>query len=273
MYFAFEESESEVIRNMSSVGVDLKQWVDAGLLQFHCFPSMGLEAHLFTVQKLVREFEPAVVVKDPISSLLRAGTGADVAAMLTRQVDFLKSKGVTTLFTSLNSHTEPGRQDQQLASLVDTWIHVQSMVGNGEHNRTLYVLKSRGMAHSNQIREFLLTNEGIELADFYVGSEGVLTGSARQAQEAQEQSDGRVRLDDLEQRRVSLERQRESVEAQTAALWREFQDEADIVGLLLSRGSTGVEDRAGQRAAQGLLRRGDSDTRDHNGYPADIRLP
>ncbi|MDX6543822.1 MAG: circadian clock protein KaiC, partial [Gaiellaceae bacterium] len=182
MYFAFEESESEVIRNMSSVGVDLRQWVDAGLLQFHCFPSMGLEAHLFTVQKLVRQFKPAVVVKDPISSLLRAGTGADVAAMLTRQVGFLKSNGVTSLFTSLNSHTEPGRQDQQLASLVDTWIHVQSMVGNGEHNRTLYVLKSRGMAHSNQIREFLLTNEGIELADFYVGSEGVLTGSARQAQ-------------------------------------------------------------------------------------------
>jgi circadian clock protein KaiC len=273
MYFAFEESESEVIRNMSSVGVDLRQWVDAGLLQFHCFPSMGLEAHLFTVQKLVRQFKPAVVVKDPISSLLRAGTGADVAAMLTRQVGFLKSNGVTSLFTSLNSHTEPGRQDQQLASLVDTWIHVQSMVGNGEHNRTLYVLKSRGMAHSNQIREFLLTNEGIELADFYVGSEGVLTGSARQAQEAQEQSDGRVRLDDLEQRRVSLERQRESVEAQTAALWREFQDEADIVGVLLSRGSGGVEGRAGRRAAQGLLRRADSDTRDHKGYPADIRLP
>ncbi|MDX6368642.1 MAG: circadian clock protein KaiC [Gaiellaceae bacterium] len=273
IYFAFEESESEIIRNMSSVGVDLKQWVDAGLLQFHCFPSMGLESHLFTMQKLVREFEPAVIVKDPISSLVRAGTGADVTAMLTRQVDFLKSKGVTSLFTNLNSHAEPGQQDQQLASLVDTWIHVQSMVGNGEHNRILYVLKSRGMAHSNQIREFLLTNDGIELADVYVGPQGVLTGSARQAQEAQEQSDGRVRLDDLEQRRVSLERRRESVEAQTAALWREFQDEADIVGLLLSRGSTGVEDRAGQRAAQGVLRRADVDELQHNGHPLDLGTP
>jgi circadian clock protein KaiC len=272
MYFAFEQSEAEVLRNMLSVGIDLRRWVDAGLLRFRCFrPSfLGLEAHLFTMQKFVREFEPAVVVKDPISSLLRAGTGADVTAMLTRQVDFLKSKSVTTLFTSLNSHTEPGQQDQQLASLVDTWIHVQSMVGNGEHNRILYVLKSRGMAHSNQIREFLLTNDGIELADVYVGPQGVLTGSARQAQEAQERSDGRVRMDDLEQRRVSLERRRESVEAQTAALWREFQDEADIVGLLLTRGTTGVEDRAGQRAAQGLLRGADADQPEHNGHPLDV---
>ena len=135
------------------------------------------------------------------------------------------------------------------------------MEGNGEHNRVLYVLKSRGMAHSNQIREFLLTDQGIELADVYVGPQGVLTGSARQAQEAKERSDGTARLEDLEQRRVNLERRRESVEAQTAALWREFEDEADIVERLLSHGSTGVEDRAGQRAEQGRLRRADADDR------------
>jgi circadian clock protein KaiC len=261
MYFAFEESESEIIRNMSSVGVDLKQWVDAGLLQFHCFrPSLlGLEAHLFAMQKYVTEFAPAVIVKDPVSSLLRVGSGADVSAMLTRQVDFLKSRGVTALFTSLNSSETAGHSDQDLASLVDTWLLVQSMVGNGEHNRIMYVLKSRGMAHSNQIREFLLTSQGIELADVYVGPQGVLTGSARQAQEAQERSDGTARQDVLEQRRVSLARRRESVEAQTAALWREFDDEADIVGRLLSDGTTGVEDRAGQRAEQGRLRGADVD--------------
>ena len=133
------------------------------------------------------------------------------------------------------------------------------MEGNGELNRVLYVLKSRGMAHSNQIREFLLTDHGIELADVYVGPQGVLTGSARQAQEAKERSDGDGAAEDLEQRRVNLERRRESVEAQTAALWREFEDEADIVGRLLSHGSTGVEDRAGQRAEQGRLRRADTD--------------
>jgi circadian clock protein KaiC len=265
MYFAFEESEAEVIRNMSSVGLDLKQWVDAGLLQFRCFrPSLlGLEAHLFAMQKFVAEFDPAVVVMDPVSDLLRIGTAADVSAMLTRQVDFLKSNGVTALFTSLNSDADPQHGDQQIASLVDTWLLVKTMEGNGEHNRVLYVLKSRGMAHSNQIREFLLTDQGIELADVYVGPQGVLTGSARQAQEAKERSDGTARQEDLEQRRVNLERRREVVEAQAAALWREFEDEADIVGRLLSHGSTGVQDQAGQRAAQGRLRRADADEQEH----------
>jgi circadian clock protein KaiC len=261
MYFAFEESEAEIVRNMSSVGIDLEQWVDAGLLQFQCFrPSLlGLEAHLFAMQKVVGEFDPAVVVKDPVSDLLRLGTGADVAAMLTRQVDFLKARGVTTLFTSLNPDSEPAEADQQLASLVDTWLRVKTMEGNGELNRILYVLKSRGMAHSNQLREFLLTSQGIELADVYVGPQGVLTGSARQAQEAQEASEGTARLEDLEQRRVNLARRRESVEAQTAALWREFEDEAESVGRLLDHGSSGADDRAGQRAAQGRLRRADAD--------------
>jgi len=126
-------------------------------------------------------------------------------------------------------------------------------------DRLLYILKSRGTAHSNQIREFLLTSHGIELADVYVGPQGVLTGAARQAQEAQECADGTARLEDLEQRRVNLDRRRESVEAQTAALWREFEDEADAVGRLLSHGSTGAEDRAGQRAEQGRMRRADTD--------------
>ncbi|MDQ1674658.1 MAG: circadian clock protein KaiC [Frankiaceae bacterium] len=264
IYFAFEESQAEIVRNMSSVGIDLQQWVDAGLLQFKCFrPSLlGLEAHLFSMQKYVTEFDPAVVVKDPVSHLLRMAAGADVSEMLTRQVDFLKMRGVTALFTSLDA-------DQQIASLADTWLLLKTMEGNGELNRLLYVLKSRGMAHSNQIREFLLTSEGIELADVYVGPQGVLTGSARQAQEAQERFDGTARLDDLEQRRSNLERRREAVEVQTAALWRDFEDEADIVGRLLSHGSTSVTDRAGQRAAQGVLRRADVEVPVPNGTPLD----
>jgi circadian clock protein KaiC len=261
IYFAFEESEAEIVRNMRSVGIGLRRWVDAGLLQFHCFrPSLlGLEAHLFAMQKAVREFDPSVVVKDPVSDLLRVGTGADVSAMLTRQVDFLKARGVSALFTTLNAESTPGEADQHLASLVDTWLLLKTMEGNGEHNRVLYVRKSRGMAHSNQIREFLLTAQGIELADVYVGPQGVLTGSARQAQEAKERSDGVARLDDLEQRRVDLEQRRASVEAQTAGLWREFEAEADIVARLLSDGSTGSDDLAGQRAEQGRLRRADTD--------------
>jgi circadian clock protein KaiC len=209
------------------------------------------------MQKLFIEFHPAVVVKDPVSDLLRVGTEADVSALLSRQVDFLKARGVTTLFTSLHSDEQTAVDDQHVASLVDTCLLVKTMEGNGEHNRVLYILKSRGTAHSNQIREFLLTGHGIELADVYVGTQGVLTGSARQAQEAQERSDGLTRLEDLEQRRVSLERRRESVEAEAAALWRGFDDEADVVGRLLAHGSLGTEDRAGQRVEQGRLRGAD----------------
>jgi circadian clock protein KaiC len=267
LYFAFQESDAEIVRNMSSVGIDLMQWMDAGLLQFRCFrPSvLGLEAHLFAMQKFVGEFDPAVVVMDPISDLLSIGTATDVSAMLTRQVDFLKARGVTALFTSMDSN----QAEQEIASLVDTWLLVKIMEGNGELNRVLYVLKSRGTAHSNQIREFLLTGQGIELTDVYVGPQGVLTGSARQAQEAQERADGTSRLEDLEQRRVNLQRRRESVEARTAALWREFEDEADIVGRLLSHGSTGAEDRAGQRAEQGRLRRADTDEPKHIAHASD----
>ncbi len=260
LYFAFEESEAEIIRNMNSVGIDLQQWVDAGLLHFRCLrPSLlGLEAHLFDVQKYVTEFDPAVVVKDPVSDLMRIGSQSEVSAMLTRQVDFLKARGVTTLFTSLTTTGEPGEADQQMASLVDTWLLVKTLEGNGELNRVMYILKARGMAHSNQIREFLLTDRGIELADVYLGPQGVLTGSARQAQEALESADGAQRAQELEARRVNLERRRESVEAQTRSLWREFEEEAHAVGRLLSDGSTGVEVLADQRAEQGRLRRADS---------------
>jgi len=245
---------------MASVGIDLRRWVDAGLLQFRCFrPSLlGLEAHLFSMQKSVADFDPAAVVMDPVSDFLRIGTDADVSAMLTRQVDFLKARGVTALLTSLSTDAASPHADPQIASLADTSLLVKTTEGNGELNRVLYVLKSRGMAHSNQIREFLLTSHGIELADVYVGPQGVLTGSARQAQEAQEAADGVTRSKDLEQRRSNLERRRESVEAQTGALWREYEDEAASVERLLSHGSTGADDRAGQRAAQGRLRRADS---------------
>jgi circadian clock protein KaiC len=244
-------------------------------LRFRCFrPSLyGLEAHLFTMQKIVGEFDPAVVVKDSVSDLRNAGTPAEVSAMLTRQIDFLKARGVTTLLTNLNTDEPSARDDMHIASLVDTWLLLKTMEGNGEHNRLLYVLKSRGTPHSNQIREFLLTDRGVELADVYVGPQGVLTGSARQAQEAKERSEATARMEDLEQRRVDLGQRRESVEAQTAALWREFQNDALVVERLLSDGSVGVEDRAGQRAEQGRLRRADPNDPGSIIRPADLPLP
>jgi circadian clock protein KaiC len=259
IFFAFEESQDQIIRNMSSVGVDLKRWVTDGLLLFRCVrPSLlGLEAHLLAVQNLVEDFEPSVVVMDPVSDLAGSASSRSVSAMLTRQVDFLKARGVTALFTILASDGRAEDGDQLIESLIDTAFLVRALEGNGEHNRVLSILKSRGMAHSNQVREFLLTDRGIELADVYVGPQGVLTGSARSAQEAKEHSDSVERQEDLQQRRSNLERQRQSVEAQVAVLWREFEDESKAVNRLLTRGATGREEGAEQRLEQGRLRSSD----------------
>jgi circadian clock protein KaiC len=169
LYFAFEESSAQILRNMTSVGLDLARWVDAGLLQFRCIrPSLlGLEAHLATMQQLVSEFEPDVVVMDPISDMLHAGGGEEVSAMLTRQVDYLKSRGVTALFTSLNTINDAENAEQHIGSLTDTWIIAKLAEHAGGRSRVLYVLKSRGMAHSHQIREFVLSEDGLALADLY----------------------------------------------------------------------------------------------------------
>jgi circadian clock protein KaiC len=259
VYFAFEESQDQIIRNMTSAGIRLAPWVEQGLLRFRCVrPSLlGLEAHLAAMQDIVEGFDPAVVVLDPISDLIGVGTAHDVSAMLTRQVDFLKGRGVTALFTSLGPEGQREPDSDPVASLIDTWLLVRTLEGNGEQNRVLSVQKSRGMAHSNQVREFLITDRGVELADVYVGPQGVLTGSARSAQEAKERSDGVDRQEDLDQRRANLERRRQAVEAQVAVLRREFRDEADAVARLLSRGTTGREEGAEQRLEQGRLRSSD----------------
>ncbi len=258
LYYAFEESPQEIIRNMESVGIDLRSGIDAGLLRLECFrPSlMGLESHLFSMQKLVREFQPQIVVKDPISDLFRFGSPVDVSALLTHEVDFLKAAGVTAMFTSLVSDLATSRGNLEITSLIDTWVLMQTVEGNGEHNRMLSVLKSRGMAHSNQMREFLLTDAGIEIADVYVGAQGVLTGSARQAQEAKERSDDAAGVVAVAQRRAELTRLRQSVSMQVAELWRQFEQAADAVERLAANDSTIVLDRAGQRAKQGSLRGG-----------------
>ncbi|MCW2547010.1 MAG: kaiC [Mycobacterium sp.] len=260
LYVAFEESAPQIIRNMASVGIELERYIDEGLIQFHCVrPSLvGLEAHLFTLQKLVTEFEPSVVVLDPISDLMGEARDAEVTAMLTREIDYLKGKGITAIFVGLSSGGGVrDSADQQIASLIDTWLLVKAVEGNGERNRALYILKSRGMPHSNQVREFLITSRGIELADVYVGPHHVLTGSARAAQEADERLKATTRRQDLEQRQINLERRRKSVEAQTAIIWREFEAEADVVERLLSQGSTAGEEVAEQRVEQGRLRNAD----------------
>ena len=169
LYFAFEESSSQIVRNMASVGIDLARWVDEGLLQFRCVrPSLlGLEAHLASMQELVSDFAPDVVVLDPISDLLHSGAGEEVFEMLTRQVDYLKSSGVTAVFTSLNNNKDAENSDQQIGSLIDTWLMVKLAEGDGRRHRVLYVLKSRGMAHSHEIRDFELGVKGLQVTGVY----------------------------------------------------------------------------------------------------------
>ena len=180
--FVFEESPQQVVRNMRSIGLDLQPWIDRGLLEYHAArPALhGLEMHLSQMYRAIDRFRPDVVVLDPVSSLLSVAASGDVQATLTRLVDHLKVQGITALMTNLtHGKTEQERTDAEISSIVDTWLLLVTLESSGERNRGLYVLKSRGMGHSNQIREFLLTDHGVELVDVYAGAAGVLTGSAR----------------------------------------------------------------------------------------------
>lgn len=225
IYFSFEESPSQIMRNMRSIGIDLQPWVKKGLLQFHANrPSFaGLETHLVMKHKAINEFKPQVVILDPLNSFVVGGNEIGVQSMLTRLLDFLKTNLITGLFTNLTSsggvleHTEVS-----ISSLIDTWLLLRAIDSGGERNRGLSILKSRGMAHSNQIREFLLTDHGVELRDVYVGPEGVLTGSARLTKEAENEATLLIRNQEVELRRIELERKRTTLEAQIAMLRAEF---------------------------------------------------
>jgi circadian clock protein KaiC len=240
LYFAFEESQSQIIRNMRSVGIDLGQWAEKELLQFAASrPSFyGLEMHLVTMYKKINEFQPQVVVIDPISDLSAVGSAADVKSMFTRLLDFLKHKQVTVILLDLSSAHSTEQTDLGISSLADTWIALRDIELNGERNRGIYVLKSRGMAHSNQIREFTLSGSGIELRDVYTGSEGVLTGSARFAQEARDKAQRLLRQQEIERKRQDIERKRKKMEAEIAELQASFATEKAELEDLIAQGET-----------------------------------
>jgi circadian clock protein KaiC len=258
MYFSFEESPAQIIRNMRSVGVDLEPHVKSGKLQFHTSrPTLfGLEMHLVTMHKLIQAFKPAVVVVDPITSFLKAGSAEDAEHMLVRMIDVLRANKITAFLVSLTSggsFTEA--TEVQLSSLVDTWMLLRDIELAGERNRGLYILKSRGMAHSNQIREFLLTKQGVQLIEAYVGAGGVMTGSARVNQLAQESAAKRAREGEAEVRRLELERKRRALDARIEALRAEFAaDESEVARVLSVYDS---EDRAieANQAAMSVSRR------------------
>jgi circadian clock protein KaiC len=230
LFFSFEESPNQIIRNMRSIGLHLEPLVQCGLLRFHSArPSLyGLEMHLATMFKEIAAFQPAVVILDPINSLLVAGTDSETKGMVTRLIDYLKGAQVTTLFTSL---THGGHVLQQseiaMSSLMDAWLLLQDYEGNGERNRVLYVIKARGMAHSNQVREFLISNQGIDLVDAYVGPSGVLTGSARAAQTAREKAEALAGQQEAGRRKRELERKRAALERQIGGLRSEHEAGAE----------------------------------------------
>jgi circadian clock protein KaiC len=258
LYFAFEESPAQVIRNMRSIGLDIGRWVEQGLLTFHAIRSSiyGLEMHLSSFHKLIRQFKPSVVVVDPVSSLMQAGNRKDARAMLTRLIDFLKVQGVTAFLTDLTGGDElPEKTNAEVSSLVDTWLLLRDVELGGERNRAMLILKSRGMAHSNQIREFLLTDRGLELVDAYLGPEGVLTGSARQAQEAREKAADLARHHKVEARRRERKRKREALESRIATMRKEFEAEDEEAGQLAAADHTKEQVLADDRVAMAASRR------------------
>jgi len=228
LYFSFEESQDQLIRNMRSIGLNLEQWTKKKLLQFHSSRATfyGLEMHLAMIHKIVQDFQPRVVVIDPIGSLIQAGNQRDAHIMIVRLIDFLKQKQITAFLTNLTSGGAAlERTDVEISSIVDSWLFTRDIELDGERNRALYVLKSRGTAHSNQLREFLLTPHGVDLLDVYVGPEGVLTGSSRLSQEAQEKAAARARQQEADRRERDRVRKREALEARIIALRKEFEIE------------------------------------------------
>jgi circadian clock protein KaiC len=260
IYFATEESPDLIVRNMRSIGIDLAPWVKKGLLRFDATrPTFhGLEMHLLRMHKLTTEAKAKIVVVDPITSYIALGDTLEVKSMLTRLSDFFKAHQITAFFTSL---TEGGNSAEQsevgISSLMDTWILVRTLESNGERNRGIWVLKSRGMPHSNQIREFVFTDHGIELLDVYIGSEGVLTGTARAAREAKETAQFVLHRQELELKQRNLERKNQALEAKIAALRAEFEAEREEMEKEILQGKRRADVIEQDRIAMALSRQAD----------------
>jgi circadian clock protein KaiC len=228
LYMASEQSTSEVIRNMRSIGIDLEPWIDKGLLQFYASRpgTFGLEKHLVTIHDLTTAFNPKVVVIDPITNFTSIGTDSEVKSMVTRLIDVFKSRHITAMFTSLTTGDSVAESTEVgVSSQMDTWLLLRNLESNGERNRGLYVLKARGMVHSNQIREFVLTNHGVELVDVYVGPSGMLTGSARIAQDLREKVEVTARKQQLQRKQLELKQKRLQLESQIERMRAEYEIE------------------------------------------------
>jgi circadian clock protein KaiC len=260
LYLAFEESPKQIIRNMRSIGIDLEPWVEKGLLKIHASRATlyGLEMHLVTMYKMINEFKPSVVIVDPVSNMVTVGSEEEVKSTLTRLIDMLKTEQITAMLTYLSRGGDSLEATEMgISSLIDTWILLRDIELGGERNRGIYILKSRGMAHSNQIREFRLTDKGIDLIDVYTGPSGVLTGTARTAQEAKERTEEALRKEEIERKERELERQRKAMEAQIDAIRADFEAREDELKKLTRQEERREEAQTEARKEMGRSRRAD----------------
>jgi circadian clock protein KaiC len=257
LYFAFEESESQLTRNMRSIGLDLAKWTKKGLLKVHSSrPEVqGLERHLVEMHKLIEQFKPEAVVVDPMTNLVKIGGRLEVTSMLTRLIDYLKSERITSLSTSLvTNETEAAAG---VSSLMDTWINLQDIESNGERNRGIMIMKSRGMGHSNQVREFSLTDRGLVIADPYLGPSGIVSGSARAAREVQEEAALIEQKDELNRKKRELGRKRKVMQAKIEELKAAFETDREELERIAGEGREKERARAAQRGLMARMRKAD----------------
>jgi circadian clock protein KaiC len=259
LFVSFEESPDQLVRNMRSVGIDLGRWVSAGLLRLwgQRATAFGLESHLAGIERLLDETTPGIAVLDAVGSLTHIGAQSEVTAAVAREVDMMKSRGITGILTSLTHEDREETSSVDASSLIDTWLLLRNVESDGERNRLLFVIKSRGTAHSNQVREFILTDRGPELLDVSVGPRGVLTGSARMTQVAEERAAEAERRGELERRQLDLARRSAEVEAQIALLREQLATETAELDRLVVEQSRGEDARAAARATLARRRQGD----------------
>jgi len=259
LFFSFEESPDQLVRNMRSIGLDLQRWIDSGMLQVRAVrpTAFGFEEHLAMLHRLLDDHEPLLVVLDAVASLAHAGTRSDTTSAISRDLDLLKGRGITTVMTTLTHGESQESSEVDVSSLVDTWLLLRNQESNGERNRLLFVIKSRGSAHSNQVREFVLTDDGAELLDVYVGPHGVLTGSERVEQISWEQLAQTTRADETERRRQELAQRSAALQAQMAALQAQLTAENAEFERFISSEAEGRASGVAVRASQGRERSGD----------------
>jgi len=260
LYFAFEEAPQQIIRNMQSVGINLPEFVNQGLLRFQARrpTAYGLEMHLVQIHSLIKAFQPTVVIIDPMSNLTMGGTLLQAKAFLFRLIDLLKSQQITVFLTNLIQGGMPVEQTEiGVSSLMDTWLEVRFVESNGERNRVFFILKSRGMEHSNQVRELKLTKQGVELVDVYLGEGMVLTGTARRIQEDKEKAANVTRKQEFERKERDFARQKAIIQSQITALQAQLEREDEDIEEMMQEEQSHQNNLQQNKVAIAQLRQAD----------------